>query len=119
MGVRVEPSDRKKLLDHWGRRTSLGLLRWCSRRLTTSPAALFRTSATERSNIAVMTSTAALLASLDVIAHETTRMLRTLDAAQIASDDRREARRRVLEIQARTQELFDWLSEARLEEPTN
>jgi hypothetical protein len=33
--------------------------------------------------------------------------------------DRREAKRRVLEIRARAQELFDWLAEVGLEETRN
>lgn len=70
-----------------------------------------------------MTATASLLRPLDVISHETTLMLKTLDgeeAQRIASaSDQREAKRRVLEIRARTQELFEWISEAWLEEPRN
>ena len=68
-----------------------------------------------------MTRTAALLASLEAIAYETTVMLAALDAAESlpSPSDRREAKRRVLEIRGRAQELFDWLSEARLEEPRN
>jgi hypothetical protein len=47
-------------------------------------------------------------------------MLAVLDeAAGVRPADRLEAKRRVLEIRARTQELFDWLSEARLEEQLN
>ncbi len=65
-----------------------------------------------------MTATAELLASLDVVAAETTRMLRVLDDAAPTAD-RREARRRVLEIRARAQELFDWMSEVGLEAPRN
>lgn len=67
-----------------------------------------------------MTVTAALLASLDAIAHETTNMLHVLDRESLPeASDQREAKRRVLEIRAQTQELFDWLSEVRLEEPRN
>lgn len=65
-----------------------------------------------------MTRTAELLASLDVIAHETTRMLTTLEDMP-ATSDRREAKRRVLEIRGLTQEFFDWLAEVRLETPRN
>jgi hypothetical protein len=65
-----------------------------------------------------MTATAALLASLDVITAETTTMLTALDDAT-ASPDRREAKRRVLEIKALSQELFEWLSEVELEVPRN
>lgn len=65
-----------------------------------------------------MTATAALLASLESITYETVQMLAVLDD-EAPSSDRREAKRRVLEIRAKAQELFDWLSEARLEEPRN
>jgi len=65
-----------------------------------------------------MTATAALLASLDTITAETTTMLTALDGAA-ASPDRREAKRRVLEIRGFAQELFDWLAVAGLEEPRN
>jgi hypothetical protein len=70
---------------------------------------------------AKMTATAALLASLDAISLETRNMLATLDDAEAALSpaDRREAKRRVYEIRGKTQELFDWLSEAKLEEPRN
>ena len=67
-----------------------------------------------------MTTSAALLASLDLISHETTMMVIALDvAAGLPESERREARRRVLEIRARTQELLEWVSEARIEEPRN
>jgi hypothetical protein len=67
-----------------------------------------------------MTTTARLLASLETITNEARAMLADLDdASGLPSGDRREAKRRVLEIRARTQELFEWLSEARLEEPRN
>jgi hypothetical protein len=69
-----------------------------------------------------MTLTAELLASLDTVFHETTTMLRALDERGTAIDsdsDRREAKRRVFEIRGKTQELFEWLSNARLEEPKN
>lgn len=68
-----------------------------------------------------MTATAQLLTSLDSIVHETTLMLSALDGTerQLSAPDRREAKRRVLEIRARAQELFEWLSEARLEDPRN
>jgi hypothetical protein len=65
-----------------------------------------------------MTATAALIVSLDVITAETTTMLTVLDDAT-ASPDRREAKRRVLEIRASAQELFDWLSVIELEETRN
>jgi hypothetical protein len=65
-----------------------------------------------------MTATAILLASLDVITAETTTMLSALDDADL-TPDRREAKRRVLEIRARAQELFDWLAEVGLEESRN
>jgi hypothetical protein len=35
------------------------------------------------------------------------------------AEDRRELKRRVFEIRGQTQELFEWLSESRLEEPRN
>ncbi len=67
-----------------------------------------------------MSATADLLASLDVIAHETSLMLNALDVADVRrQEDRREAKRRVLEIRAKAQELFDWLSEVRLEDSVN
>ena len=72
----------------------------------------------ERVPFPLMTATAALLASLDVITAETTTMLTALDRAA-ASPDRREAKRRVLEIRGLAQELFDWLGEAGLEVPRN
>ena len=60
------------------------------------------------------TITASLLSSLDVIAHETTSMLNALDRQRetIPEEDRREAKRRVLELRAKAQELFDWIGEA-------
>ena len=67
-----------------------------------------------------MTVSAALLASLDVISHETTIMEAVLDdATGLPASERREAKRRVLEIRGLAQELFTWLSEVRLEEPRN
>ena len=64
-----------------------------------------------------MTVTADLLASLDVITHETTRMQTVLDEGRIVrADDRREAVRRVTELRTKAQELFDWLSEVRFED---
>ena len=66
--------------------------------------------------------TATILESLDFITHETTRMLQLLDAGEPAVQaeaDRREVKRRVLEIHGKTHELFDWLSAARLEDPRN
>jgi hypothetical protein len=68
-----------------------------------------------------MTPTAALLASLEAIFHEMTSMLMVLDEAEsiLPASERREAKRRVLEMRGKTQELLEWLSEARLEEPTN
>jgi hypothetical protein len=65
-----------------------------------------------------MIATTALLVSLDVITAETTTMLSALDDAT-ASPDRREAKRRVLEIRGLAQELFDWLGEVGLEVPRN
>jgi hypothetical protein len=61
--------------------------------------------------------TAALLASLEAVSHETTRMLTTLDTADVRHPDHhRETKRRVTELRTKVQELFDWLAEARLEE---
>jgi hypothetical protein len=65
-----------------------------------------------------MTETAVLLQSLDVISAETVTMLTTLDESE-GTPDRREAKRRVLEIKAMAQELFDWLSAVGLEETRN
>jgi hypothetical protein len=65
-----------------------------------------------------VTPTAALLASLDVISHETTRMLAVLDDVS-ATSDRREAKRRVLEIRANAHELIEWLSEVGIETARN
>jgi hypothetical protein len=68
-----------------------------------------------------MSATAELLASLDVISHETTRMLSVLDESEskLSRSDRREARRFVVQIRRKAQVLSDWISEARLEEPRN
>lgn len=67
-----------------------------------------------------MTTTAALLASLDAITFETRSMLTALDAALDARPENvREARRRVHEIQTNAQELLDLLSDVRLEETTH
>jgi hypothetical protein len=56
-----------------------------------------------------MSATAALLASLDIIAAETTAMLTALDTVLPSSSDRREAKRRVLEIREYTHELLTGL----------
>lgn len=66
---------------------------------------------------AMMTPTAALLASLDTITYETTSMLRV--AEDVQPQDRRELKRRIMVIRAQAQELFDWLAESRFEEPRN
>ncbi|HJQ39699.1 MAG TPA: hypothetical protein VKB93_21350 [Thermoanaerobaculia bacterium] len=66
-----------------------------------------------------MTATAALLASLEVIAHETTRMLQALDSSKITADDSRAAKRLTLELRESAQGFIDWLSTARLEETKN
>lgn len=63
--------------------------------------------------------TAPLLAGLDSLAHETTRMLAILDESQGIASDRREVKRRVMEIRERAHELIEWLSEVRMEEPRN
>jgi hypothetical protein len=44
---------------------------------------------------------------LETITAETTTMLSALDDAE-TTPDRREAKRRVLEMRAQAQELFDW-----------
>ncbi|MEA2345188.1 MAG: hypothetical protein QOF63_3357 [Thermoanaerobaculia bacterium] len=66
----------------------------------------------------LMTATATMLQSLDVISAETVTMLAELDTAKL-TPDRREAKRRVLEIKANAQELFDWLTAVGLEETRN
>jgi len=65
-----------------------------------------------------MRATATLLSSLDVIAAETTAMLIAIEEVK-HSPGRREAKRHVLEIRAKAQELFDWLSAVELEETRN
>ena len=65
-----------------------------------------------------MSATADLLQSLDVITAETVTMLTALDESKMTSD-RREAKRRVLEIKGKAQELFDWLNAVGLEETRN
>ncbi|HYI08519.1 MAG TPA: hypothetical protein VEK57_05585 [Thermoanaerobaculia bacterium] len=64
------------------------------------------------------TATSELLASLDTITFEAMEMLAVLDDAEglPSNSDRREAKRRILEIRARAQELFEWLTEAKLED---
>jgi hypothetical protein len=62
-----------------------------------------------------MFATATLLSSLDAISAETVTMLTVLDEAKMTSD-RREAKRRVLEIKGKAQELFEWLTAVGLEE---
>jgi hypothetical protein len=67
-----------------------------------------------------MTVTAHLLAALEAITQESVGMLDVLNSAEgLSQNDRREAKRRVFEIRGRAQELFEWLSEVRLEEPRN
>jgi hypothetical protein len=68
--------------------------------------------------ISPVTATAALLVSLDVITAETAVMLSALDDVS-STRDRREAKRRVLEIRGLSQELFEWLSAVGLEETRN
>lgn len=51
-----------------------------------------------------MSATAQLFAALDAISQP---------------EDRRELKRRVLAIRAQSQELFEWLSDARLEDARN
>jgi hypothetical protein len=68
-----------------------------------------------------MTATAALLRSLDAIHAETVSMLDELEQARtlIPSGDYREAKRRTLELRAKSQELFEWIAASRLEEVPN
>lgn len=68
-----------------------------------------------------MTATAALLRSLDAIHAETVSMLDELEQARtlLSSDDYREARRRTLELRAKSQELFEWIAASRFEEAPN
>jgi hypothetical protein len=68
-----------------------------------------------------MLASARLLACLDAISSETAQMLNVLDesASAIAASELREAKRRVLEIRAKTQELFEWISEPRWEDGPN
>lgn len=68
-----------------------------------------------------MTATADLLRSLDAIHAETVTMLSALEHARqlIPADDYREAKRRTLELRAKSQELFEWIAESRLEAPAN
>lgn len=64
---------------------------------------------------------AELLAALDSVSHETTVAVNVLDQDEgtLEASDRREAKRRILEIRARAQELFDWLSAIRVGEKSN
>lgn len=41
------------------------------------------------------------------------------DVEGLPANERREARRKVLQMRGIAQELFDWLGEVRLEEPRN
>lgn len=66
-----------------------------------------------------MTPTAALLASLEVITHETTRMLAVLGDRGLPPNDQREATRRAYELRTRAQEFCDWLTEVRPEDLKN
>lgn len=68
-----------------------------------------------------MTATAALLRSLDAIHAETVTMLSALDETRqlLSAADYREAKRRTLELRAKSQELFEWIAESRLEVPAN
>lgn len=64
--------------------------------------------------------TATLLISLEHVMHETRNMLDALDIATAAMlPDRREIKRRVLEIEAGACELIEWLGAARLEDQSN
>lgn len=60
-----------------------------------------------------------LLLHLEAIAQEATAAISLLGSLDANPSDRREAIRRITEIRTKTQELFDWLSEARLEDPRN
>jgi hypothetical protein len=69
-----------------------------------------------------MAATPALLSSLDTIAYETTLMLDVLDRERAtipSAEDRREVKRRVMELRGKAQELFEWLSTTKLEELEN
>lgn len=67
-----------------------------------------------------MTATAQILARLETITFESQRIVEVIDEAMLPSpSDRHEAKRRVLEIQAKAQEVFDWFSEMRLEDRPN
>jgi hypothetical protein len=68
-----------------------------------------------------MTATADLLRSLDAIHAETVTMLSALEYARrlLPAADYREAKRRTLELRAKSQELFEWIAESRLEAPAN
>jgi hypothetical protein len=60
-----------------------------------------------------------LLLSIATIHQETTTMLRTLAAIDVhREEDRKEARRRTVEIRAKLDEFFQWLIVAPLEKPT-
>ena len=74
-----------------------------------------------RATIRPMPATATLLQSLDVITADAVTMLTALDEAEsvMSPSDRREAKRRVLEIRGKAQELFDWLNAVGLEETRN
>ncbi|HEX2121734.1 MAG TPA: hypothetical protein VHL59_08840 [Thermoanaerobaculia bacterium] len=63
-----------------------------------------------------MRATAELLASLEAISNETTRMLAILDDPETKSSQRREIKRRVVQIRETTHALIEWLAEAALEE---
>ncbi len=61
------------------------------------------------------TPTAVMLASLEAVIAETVTMLDVLDDAE-TTRDRREAKRRVLEIRAKAHELFSWIESGGLPE---
>ena len=65
-----------------------------------------------------MTATAALLSSLDTITAETVTMFSVLDDAEsvLSPSDRREAKRRVLEIRTKAHELFNGIESGGLPE---
>jgi hypothetical protein len=62
---------------------------------------------------------AVLLVSLTAISHETRTMLLALDEPHVEPSNRREARRRVLEIVEKVTEYFDWLDDVWIDAPRN
>lgn len=65
--------------------------------------------------------TGEILSDLEEIVQRTTHILSVLERSRrwMSTEDHRDVRRRTLELRTKAQELFDTLSEVRLEEPTN